>query len=205
MEYNDERAMFPRHLRNYLEKDYQERLIIANRRYLQVKTRANGEDKSTIPYKKGKIEKCDQELIDFFAMLEKNQVVYILIGGFAVNLHGFSRFTANIDIWIEDTVQNWDILNKTLIACGMNETFHRLNNGLPITKAVRLTGLENLTVEACLKTALIAMVGNIAVPVLPIGQLIINKKALDRQIDGLDVLALKEIQKILTTHFQGKV
>ena len=157
------------------------------------------------PTKRGRSKCAIRNLSIFFAALESNQVVYILIGGFAVNLHGFSRYTSNLNIWIDDTVQNWDTLNKTFIACGMNETSARLNSGLPITRVVRLTGLENLTVEAGLKTALIAMVGNIAVPVLGVDQLITNKKALDRQIDSLDVLALEEIQKLLTTQFQGKV
>jgi hypothetical protein len=29
-----------------------------------------------------------------------------MIGGFATNLHGYSRTTKDIDIWIEDNVEN---------------------------------------------------------------------------------------------------
>ncbi len=44
----------------------------------------------------------DEEIIKFWKALNKFNVRYIMVGGFATNIHGFQRFTADIDIWIED-------------------------------------------------------------------------------------------------------
>jgi hypothetical protein len=37
-----------------------------------------------------------------------------MIGGFAVNLYGFSRYTADVDIWIKDTLENRKRLRNAL-------------------------------------------------------------------------------------------
>ena len=38
---------------------------------------------------------------DFIQALNDNDVSYILVGGFAVILHGHARVTGDMDIWIE--------------------------------------------------------------------------------------------------------
>jgi predicted nucleotidyltransferase len=38
---------------------------------------------------------------EFAELLEKNEVNYLVIGGFAVNFHGYPRYTKDIDIWIQ--------------------------------------------------------------------------------------------------------
>ena len=38
---------------------------------------------------------------EFLRLLNKREVAYILIGGYAVNIHGYSRTTGDIDIWIK--------------------------------------------------------------------------------------------------------
>ena len=35
-----------------------------------------------------------------------------MIGGFATNLHGYQRFTGDMDVWIEDTSENRKNLRK---------------------------------------------------------------------------------------------
>lgn len=43
----------------------------------------------------------DGEIITLWRSLHTNKVKYIMVGGFATNLHGFSRTTADLDIWVE--------------------------------------------------------------------------------------------------------
>jgi hypothetical protein len=47
---------------------------------------------------------------DFLLALNKNQVKYILVGGYFVVLHGYSRTTGDMDIWVERTADFF--LNK---------------------------------------------------------------------------------------------
>lgn len=46
----------------------------------------------------------DQEILEFWQNLEQSNVAYIMIGGYATNLHGFQRFTDDLDIWIKDSL-----------------------------------------------------------------------------------------------------
>ena len=44
---------------------------------------------------------------DFIAALNNNQVRYILVGGYSVILHGYSRTTGDMDLWVERTKENY--------------------------------------------------------------------------------------------------
>jgi hypothetical protein len=48
----------------------------------------------------------DEDLIAIWRTFAKNNLKYIMVGGFAVNLHGFNRTTGHIDIWIKDDEEN---------------------------------------------------------------------------------------------------
>ncbi|MEQ8469259.1 hypothetical protein [Coleofasciculus sp. E1-EBD-02] len=43
----------------------------------------------------------NQDFKEFIQSLNDNQVRYLVIGGYAVALHGYPRYTKDIDIWIE--------------------------------------------------------------------------------------------------------
>lgn len=50
---------------------------------------------------------------DFIKALTNAKVEYILVGGFSVILHGHSRVTGDMDIWVDRTEENY---KKLLIA-----------------------------------------------------------------------------------------
>lgn len=56
---------------------------------------------------------------DFLLMLNRHQVKYILVGGFAVILHGYSRTTGDMDIWVERTSENYVRLKAAFGEFGM--------------------------------------------------------------------------------------
>jgi hypothetical protein len=43
----------------------------------------------------------NQDFREFIQSLNDNQVRYLVVGGYAVALHGYPRYTKDIDIWIE--------------------------------------------------------------------------------------------------------
>lgn len=49
----------------------------------------------------------NQDFRDFIDALNKNQVRYLLVGGYAVILHGHSRTTGDLDIWVDCTKENY--------------------------------------------------------------------------------------------------
>ncbi len=38
---------------------------------------------------------------EFIELLDENNVRYLLVGGYAVALHGYPRYTKDLDVWIE--------------------------------------------------------------------------------------------------------
>lgn len=44
---------------------------------------------------------------DFISARNKNSVRYILVGGYSVILHGYSRTTGDMDLWVERTKDNY--------------------------------------------------------------------------------------------------
>lgn len=151
----------------------------------------------------------DEEIIKFWRTLQEFKVEYIMVGGYATNLHGFQRFTGDIDIWINDTLKNRQQLRSAFIDLQMGDypmieymefipgwTEFNLNNGLALDILINMKGLEGYTFEECLQMASVADIENVNVPFLHINQLIANKKAVNRLKDQVDVEALEQIRKI---------
>lgn len=49
----------------------------------------------------------NQDFRDFLQALNNNDVEYLLVGGYAVILHGYSRTTGDMDIWVNKTKLNY--------------------------------------------------------------------------------------------------
>ena len=56
---------------------------------------------------------------DFIVSLNVHQVQYMLVGGYAVILRGYSRSTGDMDIWVNKTEANFKALRKALIEFGL--------------------------------------------------------------------------------------
>lgn len=70
------------------------------------------------------------ELFDKFIRVlkafEQEYVDYILIGGFAVVLHGLPRLTQDVDVFIRPTVENIDKLRKALLNVFEDPSIHEI-------------------------------------------------------------------------------
>ncbi|MEJ2901503.1 MULTISPECIES: hypothetical protein [Pedobacter] len=151
----------------------------------------------------------DEEILNFWRALQEYNVQYIMVGGYATNLHGYQRFTGDLDIWLKDTLENRKQLRKAFVKCDMGDyplietmqfilgwTDFHLNNGLRLDILIEMKGLEGYTFDECLEMASIADIDNVNVPFLHINQLIENKKIVNRPKDQIDVAALEQIRKL---------
>ena len=50
---------------------------------------------------------------DFVRLLTENKVEYLIVGGYAVGIHGYPRYTGDLDIWINSTTEN----AKSVLKC----------------------------------------------------------------------------------------
>jgi hypothetical protein len=151
----------------------------------------------------------DEELLRFWDTLNNCKVQYIMIGGVAVNLHGYQRTTADMDMWIKDSPENRISLRKAFNEYGLGDfeslqhlefipgsTYFHLRNNLRIDIMTTVKGLEKYSFDTCLAQASIATIYNIAIPFLHLNHLLESKKATNRSKDKLDILELEKIQRL---------
>ena len=60
-----------------------------------------------------------EDFRDFLNALNKADVRYILVGGYSVVLHGYSRTTGDMDLWMERTSENYERIIKAFQIFGM--------------------------------------------------------------------------------------
>ena len=150
----------------------------------------------------------DEEILKVWQSFYKHELRYILIGGFAVNLHGYQRFTGDMDILLEDTLENRRKLRASFSNLGMGDiplletikfipgwTDFPMNNGLRLDILTDLKGINNFTFEECYRISSLAEIENVPVRFLHINHLIENKEIVNRDKDKLDVQQLKKIRK----------
>ncbi|MEM7571342.1 MAG: hypothetical protein AAF433_00525 [Bacteroidota bacterium] len=56
---------------------------------------------------------------EFVKCLNEEEVKYLLVGGYSVILHGYSRSTGDMDIWVEASEKNYQLLTKAFTRFGM--------------------------------------------------------------------------------------
>ena len=61
----------------------------------------------------------NQDFKDFISALNAAMVDYILVGGYSVILHGYSRTTGDLDIWVRKTEDNYKRLLNAFYAFGL--------------------------------------------------------------------------------------
>ena len=150
----------------------------------------------------------DEDLLSFWKSLADNQVTYLMVGGFAVTMHGYARSTEDVDIWINDDQENRVRLGKAMAIYGYDElsweemqfvpgwTNFYIGNGIVLDILIDMKGLEGYTFDECLQIATIATIEKMQVPFLHINQLIENKKAVNRPKDQIDVMELEKIKQL---------
>ena len=150
----------------------------------------------------------DSSFVDLWQELNRAGVRYILVGGIATNLHGYQRFTGDMDLWVDDTIANRKNLRQAYnrysnIDVESFETIQfvpgwvdfPLNNGTRLDIMTSMVGVK-ASFDECYQMAGRAQVGQTEVPVLHINHLIANKRAVARPKDQLDVIQLEKIRQL---------
>ena len=130
---------------------------------------------------------------DFLRSLNSTGVEYLLIGGYAVGYHGYSRSTADMDVWVLRSADNARKIVAAVKGFGFNtpdvrESLFQENNriirmGLPPLRIEILTDIDGVTFAACRAAADIVDIEGLQVPVISLSDLKKNKKAAGRHKD----------------------
>jgi predicted nucleotidyltransferase len=140
----------------------------------------------------------NEDFIDFLNYLNKNKVSYILVGGYAVVIRGYSRTTGDIDIWVEKNQENYLKLNKSLVSFGLPSNAITLNSflspefdvfsiGKPPFAIEIMTAVKGLDYKQAFDTSTMETIDGIEIRVVHLNQLRQAKAAAGRHKDLNDL------------------
>ncbi|MBI3332102.1 nucleotidyl transferase AbiEii/AbiGii toxin family protein [Candidatus Peregrinibacteria bacterium] len=153
-----------------------------------------------------------------FTALNKAKIQYLVVGGVAMNLHGYPRFTGDLDILLalnEKNVEKMGALMKKMnYEKKLPVALEELSNEGKVEEWIRNKNLtaftfenvkepqfnidvivgESLKFEKYKKHQMILKTWNIRIPVVSIDDLIKMKRKSDRKKDAEDVAALIELK-----------
>ena len=67
------------------------------------------------------MDKLNQDFLEFIELLEEEKVEYLVIGGYAVGLHGFPRYTGDIDFFVAISEDNAERILRVFEKFGFGE------------------------------------------------------------------------------------
>ena len=147
---------------------------------------------------------------DFLILVNKHEVRMIMIGGGAVNFHGYQRHSADVDFWIETTEENLRKLIKVFKEMDYEiddfpEKVKLQQQNISIKFSPYDLNLElitnfniNKTFESAFNESIkhqVKEVSYLCWNVLSFDDLITSKIKANRPKDLLDIMQLKEINK----------
>ena len=143
----------------------------------------------------------NEDFLDFINVLNKAEVEYILVGGYAVILHGYARSTADMDVWVNKTPANYHKLKKAFQLFGapifsekdfIESDFDVWGIGREPNRIEILNQLKGVTFEEAYPFCKTFIQNKIEVKYIHINHLIKAKQASGRFKDKNDIEQLKK-------------
>jgi predicted nucleotidyltransferase len=147
----------------------------------------------------------DNNFKEFIKLLNENEVKYLVVGGFAVAIHGYPRYTKDIDFWIWANPENAEKLLKTIQDFGLGtlglaiEDFYNPDNviqlGYEPQRIDLIIQLEGLDFEICFAQRKDVEFEGIPISFIGFDDLIKNKRSTGRAKDRVDAQTLERKAK----------
>ncbi len=136
-----------------------------------------------------------QDFKEFLVLLEQNNVRYLLIGGYAVGIHGYPRATGDMDIFISLDEANVKLVIQTLHEFGfatasidlLNKPSSMIRMGVPPNKLEITNFIDGVTFDECFANRMRIRIDEIEINLISLADLRINKKASGRNKDLADL------------------
>jgi hypothetical protein len=144
----------------------------------------------------------NQDFKEFIQFLNDNHVQYLVVGGYAVAIHGHPRYTKDIDIWIETSLDNANNLLQALEQFGFSSLGLQIQDfltpdqiiqlGYPPNRIDLLTNIDGVIFEDCYPLRLEVLIDDLVVTFIDLDNLKKNKKASGRLQDLADLENLSD-------------
>ena len=147
----------------------------------------------------------DKDFREFIELLNGHEVKYLVVGGYAVNFHGYPRYTRDIDFWLWMTKPNMERLTNAIRDFGFGglkleiEDFMNPENiiqlGYEPYRIDLLVDVDGVNFEECFERRTEADLDGVEVNFLSIQDLITSKKTMGRLQDLADAEQLEKLKK----------
>jgi hypothetical protein len=130
---------------------------------------------------------------EFLKSLNASHVDYLLVGGYAVGLHGYPRATIDLDVWVRPEPGNarrviaalrmFGFESATLTEKLFIDPDSLVRFGVPPFRIEIMTAIDGVQFDPCRRRAVTFDVDGLAVPVISLIDLKTNKRAAGRHKD----------------------
>ena len=134
---------------------------------------------------------------EFLRLLNANRVDYMLVGGYAVGIHGYPRATVDPDVWVRATPANAECVLRSLREFGFDmpvlearlftDPQSIVRFGQPPFRIEIMTSIDGVEYGACRGRAPEFHLDGVLVPVISLADLKVNKQAAGRHKDLADL------------------
>lgn len=140
---------------------------------------------------------------DFIRALNAAEVDYLVVGGYAVILHGYNRTTGDLDVWVRKSSANYQRLAKAFHQFGMpvfdmteenflhNPALDVFSFGVPPVSIDLMTETKGLNFDQAFKQAQWFELEDFKIRVLHFQDLLDAKTAANRPKDQEDIRQLQ--------------
>jgi predicted nucleotidyltransferase len=141
-----------------------------------------------------------QDFREFIELLIKHNAEYLIVGGYAVGVHGHPRYTGDLDIWLNPSPGNAELILKCVNEFGFSSygltqsDFSKQGNviqlGYPPLRIDLLTEIDGVTFDECYKNRKEVTIDDLHVNFIGYQDLLKNKResGRPRDIDDIDNL-----------------
>lgn len=139
----------------------------------------------------------NQDFKEFIQSLNDNLVRYLVVGGYAVAIHGYPRYTKDIDIWIDMTFENATRIIQAIRQFGFGSLGLKENDfleadiivqlGYPPRRIDLLTTLPGIDFETCYLKKVIVDIDGVPIHFIDLESLKKNKESTGRAQDLADI------------------
>jgi hypothetical protein len=146
-----------------------------------------------------------QDFHQFVESLTEAKVDYLIVGGYAVGIHGHPRFTGDMDIWINQNQENAKRVIEAIDYFGFSSLGITVNDllvpknviqmGNPPLRIDILTEIDGVGFEDCFPNKKVVTIAGLQFNFISYQDLIKNKLASGRAKDLDDVSNLKPPQE----------
>ena len=144
----------------------------------------------------------NKDFKEFIELLNKNNVKYLVVGGYALAFHGYPRYTKDLDIWVWVDKANADNILNALEAFGFSsldikqEDFlspgYVIQLGQPPGRIDLLTSVTGLDFEPCFQSRVTIELQGATINFIDLESFKKNKKAVGRHQDLADLENLEQ-------------